>query len=131
VLLVEDNLNNEFMGVEFLQRIGCAIEVARNGGDAIDLAAKSDFDVILMDCHLPELDGFEATGLIREQQDGRRRVPIIALTANAMTGTRERCLAAGMDDYLSKPISLQDLTKCLSRWIGEPRLAGKIAEFRA
>jgi PAS domain S-box-containing protein len=120
VLLVEDNPNNEFTGVEFLRRIGCAIEVARNGRDAVDLAAKSAFDVILMDCHLPELDGFEATGLIRQQQGGRRRVPIIALTANAMTGTRERCLAAGMDDYLSKPISLQDLTKCLKRWIGEP-----------
>jgi CheY-like chemotaxis protein len=102
--------------VEYLRRIGCLVMVARNGRDAVDLAAKRDYDLILMDCHLPELDGFEATGLIRKHEGARRRVPIIALTANAMIGDRERCLGAGMDDYLSKPVSLEELTACIRRW---------------
>jgi PAS domain S-box-containing protein len=116
VLLVEDNPTNQILAVEYLRRIGCLVMVARNGRDAVDLAAKRDYDLILMDCHLPELDGFEATGLIRKHEGARRRVPIIALTANAMIGDRERCLGAGMDDYLSKPVSLEELTACIRRW---------------
>jgi len=116
VLLVEDNPTNQILEVEFLRRIGCSVVAARNGRDGAELAAARDFDLILMDCDLPELDGYAATGLIRRHEGGRRRVPIIALTANAMTGDRERCLAAGMDDYLSKPVSLQELRGCIVRW---------------
>jgi len=123
VLLVEDNPTNQFLAEEYLRRIGCAVVVARNGHDAVQLASQRDFDVILMDCHLPELDGFGATAQIRRQEAGRRRVPIVALTANAMPGDRERCLAAGMDDYLGKPISLQELSRCIRRMAGEKRPA--------
>jgi CheY-like chemotaxis protein len=113
---VEDNPTNQILEVEFLRRIGCSVVAARNGRDGAELAAARDFDLILMDCDLPELDGYAATGLIRRHEGGRRRVPIIALTANAMAGDRERCLAAGMDDYLSKPVSLQELRGCIVRW---------------
>jgi PAS domain S-box-containing protein len=116
ILLVEDNATNQLVTVKFLQRIGCVVVVARNGQDAAALAAQRDFDVVLMDCHLPGVDGFAATGMIRRAEGGRRRVPIVALTANAMAGDRERCLTAGMDDYLSKPISLQKLRDCVGRW---------------
>jgi PAS domain S-box-containing protein len=118
VLLVEDNPTNRTLEMEFLRLMGCAVVVAHDGREAADLAALERFDAILMDCNLPGIDGYEATGLIRNQEGGRRRVPIIALTANAMTGDRERCLAAGMDDYLSKPVSIQSLRECVSRWVG-------------
>ncbi len=124
VLLVEDNPTNRFLAEEYLHQIGCAVLVARSGHEAVRLAARYDFDLVIMDCNLPELDGLEATAMIRRQEAGRRRVPIIALTANAMAGDRERCLAAGMDDYLSKPISLSDLTKCVRRLTGDRVPAG-------
>jgi CheY-like chemotaxis protein len=124
VLLVEDNPTNQFLAEEYLRRIGCAVAVARSGHDAVRLASGRDFDAILMDCHLPELDGFGATAEIRRQEAGRRRVPIVALTANAMPGDRERCLAAGMDGYLSKPITLQDLTRCIRRLAGDAAPVG-------
>jgi PAS domain S-box-containing protein len=122
VLLVEDNLTNQFLAREFLRRMGCAVSVALNGAEAAALAARGAFDAILMDCHLPDVDGFEATRMIRRQEAGRRRVPIIALTANAMAGDRERCLEAGMDDYLMKPISQRQLEECLRRWTVRPEL---------
>ena len=92
--------------------------LADNGVEASARAAAGPFDVILMDCDMPEMDGFAATAAIRAREgQGGARVPISALTANAMVGDRERCLSAGMDDYLSKPLALEALRDCLDRWV--------------
>ena len=93
--------------------------MANNGTEALEACAQDDFDLILMDCHMPEMDGFEATMEIRkrEQAARRKRVPIVALTANAMAQDREECLNAGMDDHLSKPFSMQTMQEMLERWV--------------
>jgi CheY-like chemotaxis protein len=116
VLVVEDNPTNQKVIVLRLEKLGLNVELARNGAEAVQAAWKASFDVILMDCQMPVMDGFEATARIRKMEG--RRVPIIALTANAMDGERERCLEAGMDDYLSKPVRTEELTKKLQHWLG-------------
>ena len=104
VLVVEDNLVNQKVAVRTLEMLGCHTEVAENGALAIEALKEREFDVVLMDCQMPVLDGFEATRRIRElEKNAEKRTPIIALTANAMQGDRERCLQAGMDDYVPKP----------------------------
>jgi CheY-like chemotaxis protein len=115
VLVVEDNPTNQKVIVLRLQKLGCRADVAQNGREAVDASASVPYDVILMDCQMPVMDGFEATAHIRRR--GGRRVPIIALTANAMEEDRERCLQAGMDDYLSKPVRSQELSEKLSHWM--------------
>jgi PAS domain S-box-containing protein len=122
ILLVEDNLINQQVAVGILQIQGYTVTVANNGKEALDAHGQGAFDVILMDCHMPEMDGFEATMEIRkrEQSTASRRVPIIALTANAMATDREECLNAGMDDHLSKPFSMQTMQDMLDRWIRKP-----------
>src|SRR3954470_20139773 len=119
ILLVEDNLINQQVAVGILQIQGYTVTVANNGREALDAHAQGAFDLILMDCHMPEMDGFEATMEIRkrEQPSGGKRIPIVALTANAMAQDREECLAAGMNDHLSKPFSMQTLQDMLDRWM--------------
>ncbi|OQW68339.1 MAG: hypothetical protein BVN29_00410 [Nitrospira sp. ST-bin5] len=118
VLLVEDNPVNREVSTGMLDLLGYRVTVAEDGQQAVAASAIESFDLILMDCQMPVMDGFMATARIRdrEQQTHAARIPIIALTANAMDGDRERCLAAGMDDYLSKPFSQQALAEVLSRW---------------
>jgi PAS domain S-box-containing protein len=118
VLVVEDNLVNQRVTERLLQKLGCTVAIADNGEEALARAAQSRFDVVLMDCQMPVLDGFSATEQLRqrERDSGAARVPVIALTANAMKGDRERCLAAGMDDHVGKPIVRDDLVRALSRW---------------
>jgi PAS domain S-box-containing protein len=124
VLLVEDNPVNQELGVSMLESLGCRAEVAWNGSEALRHVAQADFDLILMDCQMPQMDGYEATQGIRKREEAEkgpeRRVPIVALTAHAMQGDRERCLAAGMDDYLSKPFSREQLQEVLERWLRRP-----------
>jgi CheY-like chemotaxis protein len=122
ILLVEDNLINQQVAVGILQIQGYTVTVANNGKEALDAYARGAFDVVLMDCHMPEMDGFEATMEIRrrEQSAMGKRVPIIALTANAMASDREECLNAGMDDHLSKPFSMLTMQEMLNRWM--PRM---------
>ena len=115
VLVVEDNIVNQKVSVRMLEKLGCRVDVAVNGKEAVDLCEKQQYDVVFMDCQMPELDGFQATGQIRDQEKGGR-IPIIAMTANAMRGDRQRCLDAGMDDYVSKPIKKEALTTALDRW---------------
>jgi signal transduction histidine kinase/CheY-like chemotaxis protein/HPt (histidine-containing phosphotransfer) domain-containing protein len=119
ILLVEDNPVNREVAVGMLDSLGCTIDAAENGWLAIEAMNTAAYDAVLMDCQMPVMDGLTATGEIRrrEQTSGAARVPIIALTANAMEGDRERCLAAGMDDFLSKPFSQQQLATLLRRWL--------------
>ncbi|MYM91663.1 response regulator, partial [Rugamonas sp. FT82W] len=126
VLLAEDNPVNVEVAGAMLEGLGLEVSRACNGEQALQAVQAGEFDLILMDCQMPVMDGFAATTEIRrrEQQRGRgRSVPIIAITANALQGDRESCLAAGMDDYLSKPFTQQALGQTISRWISLPRLA--------
>ncbi len=126
VLLAEDNPVNVEVASAMLEGLGLDVSRACNGEEALHSVQADDFELILMDCQMPVMDGFAATSEIRrhEQQRGRARsLPIIAITANALQGDRESCLAAGMDDYLSKPFTQQALGQTLSRWIRLPRIA--------
>ena len=118
ILAVEDNAVNKKVITRFLEKAGFQVDVADNGLQAVAAVARVDYAAVLMDCQMPEMDGFEATAAIRASEAGTaRHVPIIALTASAMGADRERCLAAGMDDYLSKPINMGELSEMLERWI--------------
>jgi len=122
VLLVEDNRFNQKVADSMLNKLGLEVETVDNGRDAVAHWAHSPCDVILMDCQMPDMDGFAATRAIREQERGRgRHIPIVALTANALEDDRQRCIAAGMDDYLSKPFSQKDLVAILGRWLSVGR----------
>jgi PAS domain S-box-containing protein len=118
VLLVEDNAVNQRLGVRILDKLGCSIDMAGNGLEAIDMALGRHYDLILMDCRMPEMDGYAATREIRRREEAGARVPIIALTAHAVTGAREECMAAGMDDFITKPLAAGDLERVLVRWGG-------------
>ena len=116
ILLAEDNPVNQKVAVRFLQKRGHTVVVAESGKKALDAWGKQTFDIILMDIQMPEMDGFEATARIREHEKSTsKHIPIIALTAHAMVGDRERCLAAGLDDYVSKPIDADDLFAAIQR----------------
>jgi two-component system sensor histidine kinase/response regulator len=119
ILLVEDNPVNREVAVAMLENLGCAIDTAENGRVAVEAVNAGTYDAVLMDCQMPTMDGLTATSEIRqrEQTSDAPRLPIIALTANAMEGDRERCLAAGMDDFLSKPFTQQQLATLLRRWL--------------
>ena len=109
VLLVEDNPANQKLAAYILQDRGHLVEMAGDGQEALYLTEQNRYDVILMDVQMPEMDGLEATAAIRKREDGGSRVPIIAMTAHAMKSDRDRCLAAGMDGYLSKPVNAQEM----------------------
>ncbi len=114
VLVVDDNKVNLKVAVRMLEKLGCTVDSAEGGEESVRKVASTPYDVVLMDCQMPEVDGFEATRRIRELE-GAASVPIIALTANAMRGDREKCLAAGMNDFLSKPVSSAKLKETLDR----------------
>ncbi|MBI2308300.1 MAG: response regulator [Rhodocyclales bacterium] len=116
VLLVEDNRLNQEVAINFLKRGGVCVELAENGREAIERLAAGHYDAVLMDCQMPVMDGYEATRKIRAMP-GLEALPVIAMTAHAMGGDRERSLAAGMSDHLTKPIDLRELYRTLSRWI--------------
>jgi CheY-like chemotaxis protein len=119
ILVVEDNVVNQKVAVRLLENLGYKADVAANGLEAIDALHRLPYDVVLMDCQMPELDGFEATRRIRELEERREikgHIPIVALTANALQEDRERCLHAGMDDYMSKPINVEQLACILAQW---------------
>ena len=116
ILLVEDNLINQQIAEEVLEDIGIMVEIANNGKEAVTMVAKTNFDAILMDVQMPEMDGYEATSLIRENPQ-HKKLPIIAMTAHAMSGDKEKCLAAGMNDYVTKPIDVDKLFNVLGKWI--------------
>jgi CheY-like chemotaxis protein/HPt (histidine-containing phosphotransfer) domain-containing protein len=115
VLVVEDNVVNQRVTTLMLKELGCHVDLAANGREAVEMIELLPFDMVFMDCEMPEMDGFEATREIRRFQ-GDKHLPIIAMTAYALQGDRERCLAAGMDDYFSKPVKLEDFQAALERW---------------
>ena len=130
ILLVEDNLVNKEVTTAMLEAIGCEVLAVENGRLALDRLGTERFDLVLMDCQMPIMDGFEATRRIREREEsanggGREveRVPIVALTAHAMQGDREKCIAAGMDDYLTKPFTKHEMALLLEEWLGEEGFA--------
>ena len=117
LLLVEDNHTNQQVAVSTLAQMGYKIESVANGREALDALRAADYDLVFMDCHMPEMDGFEATAEIRRQETATRRTPIIAMTASALPEDRARCLAVGMDDYLTKPLHRHELRAVLERWL--------------
>jgi nitrogen fixation negative regulator NifL len=117
VLVVDDNTTNQKVARLMLENLGCRVDVAANGHEAVDMLALLPYDVVFMDCEMPEMDGYEATAEIRRRHADARHVPVVAMTAKAIQGDRDRCLEAGMDDYISKPVRLEDLEAALARWI--------------
>lgn len=118
VLVVDDQPVNRTVVARMLEKLGCTVDAVADGVEALAATAKQDYDLVLMDCQMPVMDGFEATAQIRLREAGGRRVPIVALTANALAGDRARCLAVGMDDYLTKPIRRAQLEALVRRTLG-------------
>jgi len=120
ILLVEDNAVNQKVATKMLQKFGCVPDVASNGREALEAVQRTRYDVVLMDCMMPEMDGFAATQAIRADENGERRVPIIAMTASVLQSERERCFQSGMDAYITKPIRADVLFDTIMQWIPKP-----------
>lgn len=121
VLVAEDNPTNQKVILYLLKKFGYTADIVANGKEALEVIANQTYDMVLMDVQMPEMDGLRATALIRESEDGTsRHIPIVAMTANAMTGDKEKCLEAGMDDYLAKPVEPELLLNTIKRYLAEP-----------
>src|SRR6185312_3437638 len=120
ILVAEDDRVNRTIAVAFLRHAGHEVDVASDGKEAVEACLRGAYDLVLMDCQMPNLDGFEATREIRRREGKGRRLPVVALTASSLAGDREKCLAAGMDDHLGKPIDPEELDATLARWLGPP-----------
>jgi hypothetical protein len=116
VLVVDDIETNRRVAGHMLRRIGCTFDLVDGGSAALAALAENHYDVVLMDCQMPDMDGYETTAEIRSREAGGARIPIVAMTANAMAGDRIRCLEAGMDDYLSKPVQPAAVAAAVERW---------------
>src|SRR5919106_100871 len=127
VLIAEDNAINQKLAVAMLERLGYVADVVESGTEAVRALSSTRYGAVLMDCHMPEMNGYEAAAEIRKQEGTSGRTPIIAMTASVMRDDRERCLAAGMDDYVSKPVQLEELQLALERWVGNARSPGAAA----
>jgi CheY-like chemotaxis protein len=123
VLVVEDNAVNQRVALRLLSKLGLRADVAANGREALDMLKILPYNLVLMDCQMPEMNGYEATAQIRLREGNGSHVPIIALTAEAVGGCRERCLESGMDDVITKPVTLQDLDRALFTWLHPSRPA--------
>jgi CheY-like chemotaxis protein len=132
VLLAEDNQVNQKVAVRQLSKLGYRVDVVNNGQEALEKLAHKSYDVILMDCHMPVLDGYAATVAIRQLPDCRRDVAIIALTASVMQSDLEQALAVGMNDFLSKPVKIEQLQQVIERWLSQrSRLPSPIGDNSA
>jgi signal transduction histidine kinase/CheY-like chemotaxis protein/ligand-binding sensor domain-containing protein len=119
ILIAEDNLVNQTLARHMVEKLGHRAEVVANGRQALEALAAGAYDLVLMDCHMPELDGYAATAELRRRESPGTRVPVIALTANVVSGEREHCLSVGMDDYISKPVKFADLAAVIDRWLAK------------
>ena len=130
ILVAEDNIVNQQVAIGILKNLGFAAEVVANGDEAVKALESIPFDLVLMDIQMPDMDGFEATRLIRDPESSvlNGKIPIIAMTAHALQGDRERCLEAGMDDYVSKPVDIQALSEVLKKWLPENKKTFSISE---
>jgi two-component system sensor histidine kinase/response regulator len=116
LLLVEDNLVGQRLALRLLENLGYRADLSSNGREALEALGRSDYDIVFLDCHMPEMDGFETVAELRKRESGTKHTTVIAMTASAMEGDRERCLTAGMDDYISKPIRSSDLESAIRKW---------------
>ena len=114
ILVVDDNVVNQKLASKFLQKLGHRVDIVSNGLLAVKQVEAQSYDIVFMDCQMPEMDGYTATRTIRSGEAEGKRLPIVAMTANAMTGDRENCLAAGMDHYITKPFKQADFSEAIS-----------------
>ncbi|MBF0408009.1 MAG: response regulator [Candidatus Riflebacteria bacterium] len=130
VLLTEDNKINQNVAVKMLMKFGINPDIANNGSEAVKAALQSDYDLVFMDCQMPEMDGYEVTRIIRENErkSGKKKLPIIAMTAHSFQGEREKCFQAGMDDFISKPVRLEDISFLLNKWLSEMKIPSVTSE---
>ena len=124
-LVVEDNSVNQKVAMRMLEKLGVRADVAGNGNEAVEMFRTIPYDIVFMDCQMPEMNGYQASSAIRQLEQSGRRVPIVALTAEAIQDCRDKCLQAGMDDYLPKPVKLEDLIVALEKHLP----AGRCANF--
>jgi len=117
ILVVEDDFANQRVASLFIAKLGHEVEIAENGSIAVDKTASTAYDLILMDCQMPIMDGFEACRTIRELEGPNQKIPIVALTANVVAGIDQECLQAGMDDILNKPVQLDNMQAMLDKWL--------------
>ncbi len=128
ILLAEDNIVNQEVATRMLMKLGCNVETAINGIEAVEMAEKGSYDLILMDCQMPEMDGYAATKEIRQRLQTEARIPIIAVSASAMQEDIECCLEAGMDDFISKPVKMKELKRIINKWYSNVRIRTGSAE---
>src|SRR5690606_30500981 len=117
VLVVEDNVVNQKVAMRMLTSLGYDVDIAVNGKEGIDAVVAGNYHVVLMDCEMPEMNGYDATRALRQLTSDKRDIPVIAMTAHALPGERNRCFEAGMDDYVSKPVRREALADALQRWV--------------
>lgn len=117
ILVIEDNADNRLLARRMLERFGCTVQTANNGQEGIETLQREHFDLVIMDCHMPVLDGYQATLQIRQMKTATKSIPIVAMTANALEGEKERCLSTGMSDFVPKPVDLQQIEAMLKRWL--------------
>ena len=117
ILVAEDNATNQFTLLKILEKLGYRVDCVADGKEALDALRHLPYDLVLMDCQMPRMDGFEATRELRKQDEAYGRIPVIAITAKAIKGDREKCLDAGMNDYLSKPVEVDQLAAMLENWL--------------